>query len=136
MSANQITAHNAGWRTQFRFADGVSWSGVCEFWRYTMSTKRLLISTTIAAFPAMAYAQGGENARSTIEGFLWAVVPLLILLIIFLAVLFLIVRWAQSGPRAKRADRYMATHEQHMKRVEESLERISKALEKKDTKIV
>jgi hypothetical protein len=29
--SNQITAHNAGWRTQFRFADGVFWSGVCEF---------------------------------------------------------------------------------------------------------
>jgi len=33
MQHNQITAHNAGWRTQFRFADGVSWSGVCEFHR-------------------------------------------------------------------------------------------------------
>jgi hypothetical protein len=32
--ANQITAHNAGWRSQFRFADGVSWSGVCEFCRW------------------------------------------------------------------------------------------------------
>jgi len=30
---NQITAHNAGWRTQFRFADGVFWSGVREFRR-------------------------------------------------------------------------------------------------------
>ena len=30
---NQITAHNAGWRTQFRFAGNASWSGVCEFWR-------------------------------------------------------------------------------------------------------
>jgi len=31
---NQITAHNAGWRIQFRFAGGASWSGVCEFTRY------------------------------------------------------------------------------------------------------
>jgi hypothetical protein len=30
---NKITAHNAGWRSQFRFAGGVFWSGVCEFWR-------------------------------------------------------------------------------------------------------
>ena len=30
---NQITAHNAGWRTQFRFAGGVFWSGVREFRR-------------------------------------------------------------------------------------------------------
>jgi hypothetical protein len=33
MTANQITAHNAGWPPQFRFAGGVSWSGVCEFHR-------------------------------------------------------------------------------------------------------
>jgi hypothetical protein len=30
---NQITVHNAGWRSQFRFADRVSWPGVCEFQR-------------------------------------------------------------------------------------------------------
>jgi hypothetical protein len=31
---NKITAHNAGWRIQFRFAVDVFGSGVCEFWRY------------------------------------------------------------------------------------------------------
>jgi hypothetical protein len=31
--SNKITAHNAGWRTQFRFAGSVFWSGVCEFYR-------------------------------------------------------------------------------------------------------
>jgi hypothetical protein len=30
---NQITAHNAGWPSQFRFAGGVFWSAVCEFCR-------------------------------------------------------------------------------------------------------
>jgi hypothetical protein len=33
MQPNKITAHNAGWRLQFRFAGGVFWSGVCEFRR-------------------------------------------------------------------------------------------------------
>ena len=33
MKPNQITAHNAGWRFQFRFAVSAFWSGVCEFWR-------------------------------------------------------------------------------------------------------
>ena len=28
---NQITAHNAGWRSQFRFAGRVLLSGMCEF---------------------------------------------------------------------------------------------------------
>jgi len=31
---NQITAHNAGLRLQFRFAVSVLWSGVCEFCRW------------------------------------------------------------------------------------------------------
>jgi hypothetical protein len=30
---NQITAHNAGWLLQIRFAVGVFCSGVCEFHR-------------------------------------------------------------------------------------------------------
>jgi hypothetical protein len=30
---NQITAHNAGWRSQFRFAVHGLVSGVCEFYR-------------------------------------------------------------------------------------------------------
>jgi len=30
---NQITAHNAGWPPQFRFAVSVFWPGVCEFFR-------------------------------------------------------------------------------------------------------
>jgi hypothetical protein len=38
--------------------------------------------------------------------------------VVFLVALFLIVRYAQSGPRAKRAD-------QHMERVEQQLERIA-----------
>ena len=36
---NQITAHNAGWPSQFRFAGSVFWSGVCEFHRWQMSVK-------------------------------------------------------------------------------------------------
>ncbi len=31
--ANQITAHNAGGPSQFRFAVSVVWPGVCEFYR-------------------------------------------------------------------------------------------------------
>ena len=43
LTANQITAHNAGWRTQFRFAGGVSWPGVCEFHRSAHMKSRGLI---------------------------------------------------------------------------------------------
>jgi hypothetical protein len=34
MMPNQITAHNAGWPSQFRFAVNVFRSGVCEFLRW------------------------------------------------------------------------------------------------------
>jgi hypothetical protein len=34
MMPNQITAHNAEWLSEFRFAGDVCWSGVCEFYRY------------------------------------------------------------------------------------------------------
>jgi len=30
------TAHNAGWRAQFRFAVCVLWSGVCDFHRWAI----------------------------------------------------------------------------------------------------
>jgi hypothetical protein len=33
---NQITAANAGWRTQFRFAVHAFWSGVAEFCRWAL----------------------------------------------------------------------------------------------------
>jgi hypothetical protein len=32
-AANKITAHNAGWPSQFRFAVGVFWCGASEFRR-------------------------------------------------------------------------------------------------------
>jgi hypothetical protein len=34
--ADKITVHNAGWRSQFRFAGSVFWSGVREFWRWAI----------------------------------------------------------------------------------------------------
>jgi hypothetical protein len=34
MRPNKIAAHNAGWRTQFRFAGSVFWSGVCDLVRW------------------------------------------------------------------------------------------------------
>lgn len=39
---NKITAHNAGWRNQVRFAGSVSWSGVCEFYRWRLLYGELL----------------------------------------------------------------------------------------------
>ena len=87
----------------------------------------LIIAAAIQFLPFMAHAEDTQNApgNSTISNLLWGGVPILLLLGIFLFVLFLIVRLAQSGPRAKRAD-------QHMDRVEQQLERIAKALEKRD----
>ena len=36
--ANKITAHNARWPSQFRFAVNVICSGVCEFHRWALTT--------------------------------------------------------------------------------------------------
>jgi len=93
-----------------------------------MKTKHLLlIGAAVQFVPALAHAQAEQNANGSpaYSDLLWAVLPLLLLFIVFLVVLFLIVRFAQSGPRATRAN-------QHMERVEQQLERIAKALEKKD----
>jgi flagellar biogenesis protein FliO len=86
-----------------------------------------LIAAAVQFHPFLAHAEAEQNAQmnSTVSNLLWGGIPLLILLVIFLFLLFLIVRFAQSGPRARRAD-------QHMERVEQQLERIAKALEKKD----
>ena len=95
---------------------------------HIMKMKQLsLIAAWIQFTPMLALAQAGQNApeNSTFTNLLWGVIPLLFLLVIFLFVLYLIVRFAQSGPRARRAD-------EHMERVEQQLERIAKALEKKD----
>jgi hypothetical protein len=36
---NQITAHNAGCPSQFRFAVSVFWPGVCKFHRSAFTTQ-------------------------------------------------------------------------------------------------
>ena len=43
MTPNKITAHNAGWRSQFRFAVSVFWPGVCEFQRCDMKLQSVLL---------------------------------------------------------------------------------------------
>jgi len=87
----------------------------------------LVTAPAIQLLPFLAHGQEAQSPQgnSTIINLLWGGIPILILLVLFLFLLFLIVRFAQSGPRAKRAD-------QHMDRVEQQLERIAKALEKKD----
>src|SRR5512138_1106440 len=45
---NQVTAHNAGWPSQFRFAVSVLWSGVCEFCRRSMLPPALRIALALA----------------------------------------------------------------------------------------
>jgi hypothetical protein len=94
-----------------------------------MKTKHLtLIATVVQFIPTLAHAQTEQSTKSSpgFTDFLWAFVPLLILLVVFMPVLFWIIRCAQSGPRGRRAD-------QHMERVEQQLERIAKALEKEDS---
>lgn len=89
-----------------------------------MNIKPLLTATAACLLlPLLAHAQSGNSGpeETTFVKVVYTFLPLLILG----AFVYLGIRWAQSGPRARRK-------EQHMQRLEQSLERIAKAVERKD----
>jgi hypothetical protein len=83
------------------------------------------IAFAIAFLPVLVHAQNrpaGEN--SLLESIAVTVIP--IFLVAFV-IYFFFARHVKSG------NKYVERHEQHMTRVEYSLERIANALEKKDS---
>ena len=67
MRPNKITAHNAGWPSQFRFAVDVFWSGVCEFFRYMRATAvvcalALMLMTACSMRHRLVPSAGQNNA--------------------------------------------------------------------------
>ena len=94
-----------------------------------MNIKYLTAAFGCLAFPIGALAGPTERASdsSTLTN-IFAILPFLILAVI----LFWFFRRVQSGPKAKQTETYIIRHEQHMERVERSLERIAIALEGKD----
>lgn len=88
-----------------------------------------LIVQTFACLAQTETAQAGTDNTGNTQSLVWGTVLPMAILAVFLFVCF---RYAQRSPRARRHDRYMDRHEQHMTQVELSLERIAKALEKKE----
>jgi hypothetical protein len=66
-SFNQITAHNAGWPSQFRFADGVLWPGVCEFVRHSLMLPIItLLSVALVVGWAVAEFKSARPVRISV----------------------------------------------------------------------
>ena len=93
-----------------------------------MSTKQLpVLWTAVCLLPLPLYAQQQEEAAtkpSTAEALMWSVLPIVIVGVL----VFFFFRFAQRKQRP-----LVARHQQHMERVEQSLDRIARALERKDT---
>jgi flagellar biogenesis protein FliO len=90
---------------------------------------RAVIGTAILAFPILAHAeaQAASGESSGWGNLFWGIFPIILLVAIFIP----IIRRMQK-PIIKRSQDHMARQVQHMERVEQSLDRIIKLLEKKD----
>lgn len=83
----------------------------------------------VLLIPTLALAQSEPDAgsQSRLSVLFWSALPIVIVSV----VLFLILRFAVSGKRAKAYDHYRDRHIEHMERVELALEQIRQALERK-----
>jgi hypothetical protein len=90
------------------------------------------ISSIIAAMGLSVCSAGAEttNTPSLGENVFWSLLPFFIIVPVF----FIFFRMARRGQNSKIKvyDEYRARNEQHMERVEKSLERIAQLLEKKN----
>jgi large-conductance mechanosensitive channel len=87
---------------------------------------RLVASAVVLVYTLSAWAQPQEPAKSPsyTEGLIWSVLP-------FVAIAAFIWFFFVKGFR-KIQDKYMQSQKQHNETMEKLLERIAKALEKKD----
>ena len=83
----------------------------------------------ISFHPLLAQAQTGEanGGGSLLANMFWTIAPFVLIGILFYFFFIPMIRKNQ-----KRSDDYIASQKQHHERVEQSLERIAKALEQKD----
>ena len=93
----------------------------------------VVIVTGILTLPAFAYAQSQAQTQPANEqsspwlNLFWGILPFIILIAVFIP----LVRRMQK-PIIKRTQEHMTRQIQHMERVEQSLDKIIKLLEKKD----
>jgi hypothetical protein len=88
-----------------------------------------VIGSAILALPILAHAQAPAQAASSESSswgnLFWGILPFILLIAIFIP----LIRRMQK-PIVKRTQDHMARQVQHMERVEQSLDRIIKLLEK------
>lgn len=93
----------------------------------------LLLASTVLLSPVLALAQTAapetQPAASPLSTLLVTLVPFALLGLLF----YWFLRRFQASPHSKGMANYMTRHEQHMTRVEDTLDRIAKALEKRNT---
>jgi membrane protein implicated in regulation of membrane protease activity len=91
--------------------------------------------TTVGAVfaPLFAYAQTAESSpqSSALASFLWSVLPIIVVAVFVWWFFKRAVRKSQG-----KTDDYIAKQAQHMQRVEQLLERIAVAVERKDNQDV
>jgi hypothetical protein len=85
------------------------------------------ITVAAALVPTIAHAQTQVGSDTRLSQFFWTSLPIL-----FVAgIIFLVLRFSVSGKKVKTYDDYRQRHMQHMERVEQTLEQIRQALERK-----
>jgi ATP-dependent Zn protease len=90
---------------------------------------KLILFGIVALTPTLVLAQDsdGGNKNSTFASIVATLLPI----VLIGGFLFFFLRRAQTGPAARRIEQYRVRHEQHMQKMEDTLERIAKALEEK-----
>jgi hypothetical protein len=98
-----------------------------------MNNKRASVTLlTLSIFPLLASAATEEahTTPSVLVGLFWTIVPIVLAGVLVWWFLTRVVR-----KQATRADNYIADQKQHHERVEQLLERIARAVERKETDV-
>jgi len=96
------------------------------------SFSRLALAISSMFMPFAVFAQDSDSGSSVgkMENVIFAILPFLILAVLFWFFFIRQVKKQQSSPLVLRHQAHMDAQEQHMKRMEQLLERIAMALEK------
>jgi hypothetical protein len=94
-----------------------------------MNSKHALLTAAAAVLPLLAHAQVEETGKtaSPLVAVFWSVLPIILVAVVVWWFFSRLVRKNQ-----KRSDDYIADQKRHNERVEQLLDRIANAIEKKD----
>ena len=98
--------------------------------RSARSVMAVIIGSVFTPMLALAQDSNGDTGSHKLTDFIFSVVPFIILAVLFWFFFRKQIRNQQTSPLVKRQQAYLDCHEQHMKRMEQLVERIAVALEK------